>query len=134
MAKSVRISDDLYALAQTTSQALGRSTAQQMEYWARLGAALDAAGISTTWAIELLGRGGDADEFVAVALGRVVPELGGLPMLKERQRKDAAEVAAGRRTQQSLLLFGKGDLKGARIIKNPKSGFAQPGTDRTNRT
>lgn len=115
MAKSIRISDDLYSMAQNVSQALGRPLAQQMEYWARLGAALDAAGISTETAMDLLGNGVKADEFVAVALGQVATEKdGGLTMLKERQRKDAEEIAAGLRDPRSLLVVGEGDLKGVR--------------------
>jgi hypothetical protein len=56
----------------------------------------------------------------------------GLPMLKERQRKDAEEVAAGKRSIYSLLAVGKGDLDGATVTFNPKSEFAGPGwTERT---
>ena len=39
MAKNIRISDDLYALAQSTAAAQERSIAQQVEYWAKLGLA-----------------------------------------------------------------------------------------------
>lgn len=127
MAQSIRISDDLYSMAQNASQALVRPLAQQMEYWARLGAALDAAGISTGMAMELLGNGVKADDFVAVALGRVASEDGGLPMLKERQRKDAEDVAAGRRSARSLLMFQKDDLKGYRFTPNPASEFERSG-------
>jgi hypothetical protein len=128
MAQSIRISDDLYSMAQNASQALARPLAQQMEYWARLGAALDAAGLSTSMAMDLLGNGVEADKFVAAALGRGVTQVGGLPMLKERQRKDAEDVAAGRRTARSLLVVGEGDLKGAIVTPNPASKYARKGT------
>jgi hypothetical protein len=127
MAHSIRISDDLFSMAQNASHALGRPLAQQMEYWARLGAALDAAGISTGMAMNLLGRGVDADKFVAVALGQIAGDDGGLPMLKERQRKDEEEVAAGLRDPCSLLMVQKGDLKGFVFTPNPASEFAQAG-------
>lgn len=127
MAKSIRISDDLYSMAQNASQALSRPLAQQMEYWTRLGAALDASGISASMAMNLLGNGVQADEFVVAALRQNVSKDGVLLMLKERQRKDAAEVAAGRRTAHSLLVVGKGDLRGARITQNPASEFARVG-------
>ena len=128
MARSIRISDDLYSMAQNVSLALDRPLAEQVEYWARLGAALDAAGISTELAMELLSKGVKADEFVAVALGQVATEAdGGLTMLKERQRKDAEEVAAGLRSARSLWVVGKGDLKGARFTLNPESEFAVNG-------
>jgi hypothetical protein len=128
MAKSIRISDDLHAMAQNVSLALDRPIAQQVEYWARLGAALDAAGVSPEKAMDLLGNGVGADHFVAVALGQVATEAdGGLTMLKERQRKDAEEVAAGLRTARSLWVVGKGDLKGACFTLNPESEFAVNG-------
>jgi hypothetical protein len=129
MAQSIRISDDLYLTAQIASQALGRPLAQQMEYWARLGAALDASGISAAVAMDLLGNGVKADEFVTAALGRGVLHDGGLPMLTERKREDAADVAAGRRKARSLLAVGKGDLTGARFTPNPASEFARVGKD-----
>ncbi len=127
MAKSIRLSDDLYNMAQLASQALGRPLAQQLEYWARLGAALDAAGISTGVAMELVGHGVDADKFVAVALGQAAAEDGSLPMLKERQRKNAEEVASGLRDPRSLLALPKGAMKGARVTPNPASAYSQPG-------
>lgn len=78
-------------------------------------------------AMELLGNGVKADEFVAAALGRDASRDGGLPMLKERLRKDAEEVATGHRSAQSLLMFQKGDLKGYRFTPNPESEFEQSG-------
>ncbi|MBW8847713.1 MAG: hypothetical protein JF607_22355 [Burkholderiales bacterium] len=123
MAQSIRVSDDLYDMAQNASQALGRSLAQQMEYWARLGAALDAAGISAPAAMTLLGNGVSADGFVAAALGRVVSGDGGLPSLKDRQRKDAEDVIAGRRSARSLWAIQKGDLDGFVFKFNRNSEF-----------
>jgi hypothetical protein len=43
MAKNVRISDNLYALAQVESLVENRSIAQQLEYWAKLGMAVASA-------------------------------------------------------------------------------------------
>lgn len=128
MSQSVRISDDLYSMAQNVSLALGRPIAHQLEYWARLGVALDAAGISPEMVMSLLGNGVEAGEFVAVALGQVATEEdGGLTMLKERQRKDTEEVAAGLRDPRSLMVVGKGDLKGVRFTPNPGSKFSVDG-------
>jgi hypothetical protein len=127
MAHSIRISDDLYSMAQNASHALGRPLAQQMEYWARLGAALDAAGISTGMAMNLLGHGVDADKFVAVALGQIAADDGGLPMLKEQRRKNAIDVAAGRQSAHSLLAIQNVDLKNVNITSNPASEFEQIG-------
>jgi hypothetical protein len=127
MAKSIRISDDLYDMTRNVSQTLGRPLAQQLEYWARLGAALDAAGISTGVAMNFLSGGIKADRFLAVALGQEVAEEGGLPMLKERQRKDSEEVAAGLRDPRSLLAFQNLDLKNTSFKPNPASEFEQIG-------
>lgn len=127
MAQSIRVSDDLYALAQKASQALSRPLAQQMEYWARLGAALDAAGISAAVAMDLLGNGASADAFVAAALGRGAEPEQGLPLLKERQRKDAEDVMAGRRTARSLWAIQKGDLAGYTFTPSGTSEFDQAG-------
>jgi len=127
MAQSIRISDDLYALAQKASQALSRPLAQQMEYWARLGAALDAAGISSATAMNLLGNGSSADAFVAAALGRGAEPEQGLQFLQERQRSDAEDVSAGRRTARSLWAIQKGDLAGYTFTPSSTSEFDQAG-------
>lgn len=127
MAQSVRISDDLYALAQKASQALSRPLAQQMEYWARLGAALDAAGISAATAMNLLGNGASADAFVAAALGLGAEPAQGLQFLQERQRKDDEDVAAGRRTARSLWAIQRGDMEGYTFTPSSTSEFDQAG-------
>lgn len=47
MAKNVRISDELYALAQLEARLQDRSIAQQLEHWAKLGvAAVEGEGIA----------------------------------------------------------------------------------------
>lgn len=126
MPHSVRISDDLYELVQNASLALDRPLTQQIEYWARLGAALDAAGISSSTAMRLLESGASADEVVESALADVAPD-GELLMLKERHRKYEEDVAAGRRSARSLLMFQKEDLKGMTFTANPNSEFAREG-------
>jgi len=44
MAKSVRVSDDLYALASEEAGLMHRSVAQQIEHWAAIGRVLEARG------------------------------------------------------------------------------------------
>jgi hypothetical protein len=44
MAQSIRISDDLYALARREAKLMHRSVAQQIEHWAALGQAMEARG------------------------------------------------------------------------------------------
>lgn len=48
-------------------------------------------------------------------------------MLKAMHRKDAEDVAAGRRSARSLLMFQKSDLKGFRSTPNPASEFERNG-------
>ncbi|MGJ7575707.1 TA system antitoxin ParD family protein [Variovorax sp. RB2P76] len=110
MAQSIRISDDLYSLAHSTGAALGRPIAQQMEYWARLGAALEAAGLSSTAAMELLGEKSRADHLVHVALGEA--GLRGSRQLRRLQARDADQVARGERSAKSLHLVSKEALQG----------------------
>jgi hypothetical protein len=44
MARSVRISDDLYSMALVEAALMHRSVAQQLEHWAAIGQALEARG------------------------------------------------------------------------------------------
>ncbi|HVH44094.1 MAG TPA: hypothetical protein VM925_17205 [Labilithrix sp.] len=44
MAKSIRISDDLYDMAATEAVLMHRSLAQQIEHWAAIGQAVEASG------------------------------------------------------------------------------------------
>jgi hypothetical protein len=52
MAKNVRISDEIYLLAQVESRLELRSIAQQLEFWAKLGMAATRAGRGTASALE----------------------------------------------------------------------------------
>lgn len=54
MPKSIRVSDDLYKLADSASASAHRSLAQQIEYWAALGRAIEAAGVTTVQAQQVI--------------------------------------------------------------------------------
>jgi hypothetical protein len=69
MAKSIRVSDQLYSLAEATSRQLHRSLAQQVEHWAELGRALEAAGVTTAQVLEVLGGDLRARERLMLKLG-----------------------------------------------------------------
>ncbi len=69
MAKSIRVSDQLYALADAASQHMHRSLAQQVEHWAQLGRALEAAGVTTTQVLDILGGNLRARERLMLKLG-----------------------------------------------------------------
>ena len=110
MAQSIRISDELYSLAHSTGRALGRPIAQQMEHWARLGAALEAAGISSTSAMHLLGASVSADELISAALGGF--KVSGSDQLHRLHVSDAEQVARGKRRARSLFVVNRETLKG----------------------
>jgi hypothetical protein len=55
---SIRVGAELFSLAQQQGALMSRSAAQQVEHWARIGAALEATGLSVTDVARLL-RGGD---------------------------------------------------------------------------
>ena len=74
MAKSIRVSDRLYSLAEATSQKVHRSLAQQVEHWAELGRALEAAGITTAQVFEILGGDLRARERLMLKLGLAAQE------------------------------------------------------------
>jgi ParD-like antitoxin of type II bacterial toxin-antitoxin system len=74
MAKSIRVSDRLYSLAEATSQQLHRSLAQQVEHWAELGRALEAAGITTAQVLSILSGDLRARERLMLKLGLATQE------------------------------------------------------------
>jgi hypothetical protein len=69
MAKSIRVSDQLYRLAEETCGSTHRSLAQQVEYWAALGRTLEAAGITTAQAHGILNGDPRAQERALLKLG-----------------------------------------------------------------
>jgi hypothetical protein len=74
MAKSIRVSDALYAVADSTSKKLHRSLAQQVEHWAELGRVLEAAGVTTAQILDILGGDARARERLMLKLGLAHPE------------------------------------------------------------
>ena len=65
---SIRVGASLFKEAQKEGALMSRSAAQQIEYWARLGAALEAAGLSVGDAARMRGSGEPQK------LGYVAPE------------------------------------------------------------
>jgi len=74
MAKSIRVSDQLYSVAESTAQKVHRSLAQQVEHWAELGRALEAIGVTTGQILDLLGGDLRARERLMLKLGLVKQE------------------------------------------------------------
>jgi hypothetical protein len=74
MAKSIRVSDDLYELADSASVSAHRSLAQQIEYWAALGRAIEAAGVTTSQAQKVIEGDRRARERTLLKLGLADPQ------------------------------------------------------------
>jgi hypothetical protein len=122
MAKSIRVSDGMYELAASAGETVNRSLADQVEYWARLGAALDAAGITTAQALDLLG--GDA-----TLKKRVIAHVSqarrthqrraytGTASIAARNAQLEDEVTAGTRAPESLFLLSRRQLKSATFVE-----------------
>lgn len=74
MPKSIRVSDALYEAAEATSIKMHRSLAQQVEHWADLGRAVEAAGVTTAQILDILGGDVRARERLMLKLGLVNQE------------------------------------------------------------
>jgi hypothetical protein len=98
MAKSIRISDQLYELALQEAALMERSLAQQIEHWVKLG-----IGVERT-------SGATVDDVRAAAL-------------RYRHVRDEAAVRSGRRSAASLHAIPADLIRQARP-EFPKAAFA----------
>ena len=89
MAKNVRVSDSLYALAELEARLEHRSIAQQLEYWARHGMAAMRAGSAR---VDSVGAAVEAT-----------------------RRLDIADVQAGKRSAESLHFVPRALVQGAQL-------------------
>jgi hypothetical protein len=98
MAKSVRITDDLYELALQEAGLMQRSLAQQIEHWVKLGAGVESA------------SGATVDDVRAAAL-------------RYRHLRDEVQVRSGKRSAASLHAIPAAMAKNAQA-EFPRSAFA----------
>jgi hypothetical protein len=98
MAKSIRITDELYELAMHEANLMHRSLAQQIEHWVKLG-----VGVERT-------AGATVDDVRSAAL-------------KYRHARDEAQVRSGRRTASSLHAIPSSIARSARA-EFPKTAFS----------
>ena len=122
MAKSIRVSDGIYDLAASAGQALNRSLAEQIEYWARLGASLDATGITMAQALQLLGGDAALKERVIAHVvrsrsARQRRTYTGAASIAARNAQLEDEVTAGLRSPESLFLLSRKQVKSARFVE-----------------
>ena len=122
MPKSIRVSDGIYELAASAGEAVNRSLAEQIEYWARLGASLDAAGITMAQAVQLLGGDAMLKERVIAHVGRSRSTrqrrtYTGAASIAARNAQLEDEVSAGLRSPESLFLLSRKQLKSATFVE-----------------
>jgi ParD-like antitoxin of type II bacterial toxin-antitoxin system len=122
MPKSIRVSDGLYDLAASAGEAVHRSLAEQVDYWARLGASLDAAGITMAQALQILGGDAALKERVIALVGqskstRRRRRYTGAASIEARNAQLAQEVASGQRPAESLFLLSRRQLKSATFVE-----------------
>lgn len=109
MSKSLRVSDALFDAAQSAGTDMTRSTAQQVEHWARIGQTLEARGITVTQAMSLLNG----------TLETVASDEALWQDKRERQTADRRSVRSGSRTAGHLNWFRSGAARKAKVINGP---------------
>jgi hypothetical protein len=87
----------MYRRAQAACDSASRSLAQQLEYWARLGEALDRAGLTS-------------DQAAAVLAGQALSQR-----VAAQHERHAREVARGERDPRSLKLLPAKRVRAARL-------------------
>lgn len=97
MAKSIRISDDLYDMAAAEAVLMHRSLAQQIEHWAAIGQAIEASG--------------DRSEVYRASIAHL-------------RARDHERVRRGRATTDAFSLIPKKWLRKAKVVF-PKDAFAE---------
>lgn len=107
---SLRISSDLFERALRQGEVLSRSAAQQIEHWARLGAAVEQSGLTVGELVELL-RSQTAT--------REVPESTLWAAKRAQQARDIAAVESGKASSESMSWFSGGRARRAKAIDSP---------------
>lgn len=105
---SVRIETNLFEAARAEGAVQSRSTAQQIEHWAKLGAALESCALTVGQVAALLRASrqdtGDADLWT---------------FKRQKQRRDMAAGAEGKVTQDQLNWFSGGKARRLKLIGSP---------------
>jgi hypothetical protein len=110
---SIRVGAELFGLAQQQGALMSRSAAQQIEHWARLGAALEATGLSVADMARLL-RGGEVQREETVASEQAL-----WAFKRQRQARDLKSVRAGRQPADAMSWFSGGKAKAAKLVNSP---------------
>lgn len=120
---SIRIGGALFEDAQSLGAVVSRSAAQQVEYWARLGQALERAGLKSVDAMALLQAPANELRIEVVAvegkMHEVVSEAELVEFKRERQAADIRAVAEGRATNDQMSWFSGGRARAKKLIDSP---------------
>lgn len=105
---SIRIEANLFEAARAEAALQSRSTAQQIEHWAKVGAALESCGLTVVQVASLLrsaGQGpGDANLW---------------SFKRQKQQGDMTAAAKGKVTQDQLSWFSGGKARDLKLIGSP---------------
>lgn len=105
---SIRVSAELFSAATAQGKVFTRSAAQQLEHWAKLGLALEEAGLAV--------------QDVPFLLAEQIP-IGGDSALwafkRSRQKRDAEMVSSGAIKPSQLSWFSGGVAKSATLADSP---------------
>jgi hypothetical protein len=113
---SIRISASLFEIAQRQATLMCRSTAQQVEHWARLGAALEASGTPTDVVVRLLDRVPSQAE---ASFTEVSTEMALRAFKRERQARDMKAISSGAATNDQMSWFTKRRARAAKPVNSP---------------
>lgn len=117
---SIRVGAELFSLAQQHGALMSRSAAQQIEHWARIGAALEATGLSVNDVARLLRGGGDGSENHSDPHETTAKDEQDLWAFKRRrQAKDLRSVHAGRQPAAAMSWSAGGKAKAAKLVDSP---------------
>ncbi len=112
---SVRVSIDLFLHASRQGEALSRSAAQQLEHWARLGAAVEASGLTVPELVALVRS--TRDEAPTHQHARPEAEL--WARKRAQQQRDIASIEQGQATNASMSWFSGGRGRRAKVKNSP---------------
>ncbi|MEJ8854444.1 hypothetical protein WKW79_07685 [Variovorax robiniae] len=110
---SIRVGSVLFASAQQKGGLMSRSAAQQIEHWARLGKALEDAGLSVPQMVSML-----QDQHSSTGTSETTEQQ--LWQFKRaNQARDLENVRAGRIPGERMSWFSGGRAKAAKLIDSP---------------
>ncbi len=108
---SIRVGELLFSAARQEGALMSRSTAQQIEHWAHIGAALESVGLSVSEVAELL--------LSAQTKTLTLPDHEMWASKRAQQAKDVDAVRSGRQTNADMSWFSGGRAKAAKLVDSP---------------